>query len=139
VRGKPHIAEEIFDESCEIPDEIKFVIALDKERSDKLYELLKSDIKKFFRNFVTANYFEEKTFNKIHIAFSTNLNKRILIDEALGYGIITISDEKMKKDFYIINKEYYYSILTLLNQNKMEPSLEKFCIKLLTRYLGKIA
>jgi len=137
VKGKPHIAEEIFDETCEIPDELKFVIALDKEKSEKLYELLKSDIKKFFRNFVTANSFDEKTYNQIHIAFSTNLNKRILIDEALRYGIIGINEEKMKKEFYEINKDYYLSILTLLNQNKMEPSLEKFCVKLLTKYLRK--
>lgn len=127
------IPKTVFDDTCNIPLELRNYFTASKEIAKKHYLLIKSDLKKFFKSFVVSNVFNERSMNLINSTYMTKFNRRTFIKEMSSKYII--SSRTHKGNFhYFIADEYQPSVLSLINQNNLDPLLEDFCNHLMSKY-----
>ena len=127
------IPKSIFDDTCNIPLEFRNYFAASKKTAKKHYLLIKNDLKKFFKSFIFSNGFNDKSFNMINSNFMTKFDRKILIKEMGAYNIL-MSRVNKGNTLYFINEEYKTSVLSLINQNNLDPKLEIFCDHLMSKY-----
>jgi len=138
INGNPHIPKAVFDETCSIPKELKYLFEIDSKNRATQHQLVKDDIKAFMKSFVYTNSFASKTYNHINSNYMSKLDKKKLIDEAMKFGLIFIDNSKRRSTFYAVDSQHYNSILNLLNQNILDNTLEAFCTLILTKYYKKL-
>jgi hypothetical protein len=63
----------------------------------------------------------------------TKFDRKIFIEEMSSNNILFYRDHRGSK-LYSIKEEYQSSILSLINQNNLEPKLESFCDYLMAKY-----
>jgi hypothetical protein len=130
---KNNVAQIVFDDSCNMPIELRSSILKREENKVKYFALLKNDLKKFFKSFVTSNVFAECSLNNMNSTVITRFSRKIFIDEMMGNDILSFRVKKGTK-LYSINEDFRASVSTLIYQNNLDPSLEKFCEYLMGKY-----
>jgi len=139
IKGNPHIPKNVFDETCSIPHEMKYLFEIDSQNRTALYQIVKNDIKMFMKSFFYTNYsFRSKTINQINSKYSSKLSKKNLVEEAIKHNLIYIDSSKKRSVFYAVNSPFYSSVLSLLNQNNLDNNLEAFCNNILTKFYRQI-
>ena len=134
-QGNPHIPGVVFDESCDIPKNLKTFINLNTQSKEKLFEIIKNDLKKFLKSFASSGTFTSKSLNKIFSNYSSKIDRQKFIKEAIDNEIIEKGTIKRNdRIFYSVAKNCQTSSLSLINQNLLDSKMEHFCHKLLYKY-----
>jgi hypothetical protein len=133
------IPKTVFDGTCDIPFSLRLILDESEELRGKYYDMIKGDVKKFFRSFYKAGSFNGERLEMIASHYVTKLDRKTLVEESLHAGLLTrepFREKGLKKGEmnYGVPSSRYQSVSALLNQNNLDTYMEAFCDGLLTKY-----